>query len=148
MNKQYTNKELSKLAMEYRNEKTSDRRRGKIVEIVGQKYKGLIHKKTVGVVKRDLEDFWQHYNIRVIKALNNWQPEKGAEFTTYLYQIVKGTLYQYLNSDYKKLKATKYKKYDKPVQVIHIDNFNDINEDILLELYPETDWDYVKKTIN
>jgi len=121
------------LALEYRNPKTKDRRRGQIINICSERYMNKYKNKARGVVARDREDFFQWYYIKVIYALEKWNPEKGTKFTTFLCLCLQGTMQMYLDHDFKKMKRTELKKWDNPVQIVFFNNWDYIESNYVLK---------------
>ena len=109
-----------------------------------QVYLNKIRQQARTVIERDREDFWQHYDLRIIYALENWDPSRGAQFTTYLYAAVRGTLNVYLRTDYKSLYPKRYQKYgNEPVQIVHLDDM-DLSFDQIRDSIQDPNWDHCK----
>lgn len=136
--------DYDKLAIEYKT--ASDRRKGNIVIIIRGVYLNKIKRMAYTVIERDLDDFWQIYDMRIIYALNTW--EQRAKFTTYLYSIIRGTLNVYLNNDYKTLFPKRYKKYDnEPLNIILLDDMDYTKEYLINNIHDEN-WNHVKSIVN
>jgi len=133
--KSMKNKDFDALALEYRDENTTDRRRGDIVMIISYKYLPKVKRMAVGIVERDQDDYYQVYYQKIIYAIEKWK-NSGAMFTSFLWQCIIGTRQEYLVKNYKKeMRAT---------QIVYVNDWDEYDIEGLKDEYADQDWQYCK----